>query len=444
MKRSRSTRSEGSSWTAADHAMREEKNTARSARATGVSSKAKRQAHRTAVLTHDTLEKRTAMKVRLHLTKIQREIAQMKEALMVWDPSDEAEEKAALAKNREEEERPKKKGRKGPETWKLRGAARPAWEVYDFDTRYVDPNMEAHKKAQEKAKRSRNLLAVLKGRFACPDAPPVCRDYLGLLMQWGHLSVEAKQYKTARSAWLECMELEGNEHIVTTAREDLMRLYLQLKRYEAALRLGRELGSEESVWIRYPAAWVAVEIGKDQREQEALLVSAVRANPFCAYFLAFYDTFSGVMEYTEDIEDTEDQPQSSFEEALEYCKPSTAKSWQQNGATTFLRSLLRDAAQGSGPLSTADVDWENRLSKIEQEYDSRIAADVDGITEKGRENEDSKDVDLVGESGAAESGDEQHDHVDLKMFSSMFRTAMEMLEESGELNVGLKSTSYKN
>ena len=440
-KRSRS--SQGTGWSAADHAMREEKNMARSSSAKTASAKAERQAHRTALLTHDTLEKRTAMKLKLHLTKIQREVAQMKERLTCWDPQEEAE-KEALAKKLQEEERPKKKGRTGPETWKLRGAARPAWEVYDFDTRYVDPNMEAHKKAQEKAKRSQNLLALFRGRLACPEAPPVCRTYLGLLMQWGHLSVEAKQFKTARSAWLECMELEGNEYIVTTAREDLMRLYLKLKRYEAALRLGKELKDEQSVWIRYPVAWVVVELGKDQKEQEALLVDAVRANPFCAFYLAFYDTFSGVMEYTEDVEDVEDQPQSTFEEALEYCEPGTARLWQQNGAALALRILLHSAFQGTGPLSTRDIEWEDRLSKIEQEYDSRTfdCAKVD--VEADDENEGRKNA-AGGEAGGAVAFDiEQHDVADLKMFTGMFRTAMEMLEESGELKMRVERTSSNN
>jgi hypothetical protein len=48
-------------------------------------------------------------------------------------------------------------------------------------------------------------------------------------MQLGH-DVEAKCRQL--EAWLECIELEDDP--ITTARESLMRMYLDLKRYDAA------------------------------------------------------------------------------------------------------------------------------------------------------------------------------------------------------------------
>jgi lipopolysaccharide biosynthesis regulator YciM len=230
------------------------------------------------------------------------------------------------------------------------------------------------------------------------------------------------------------MELEGSEHVVTTARDDLMRLYLKTKRYDAAMRLGEELVQENSVWIRFSVAWVAVELQKDVVAQHDILIRAIRANPFCAYFLAFFDTFTSVMEYTEELEDAQDVAESSFEEALEYCTAEVAKCWQENGAALVLRNLLLGALQGTGSdmLSRKDVEWEERLAKIEKEFDARTASSVD---------ESFVDADPHGEGEKEEvdsfhkSSDEDHPHPDLKMFAGMFRTAMEMLEESGELRM---------
>jgi tetratricopeptide (TPR) repeat protein len=174
---------------------------------------------------------------------------------------------------------------------------------------------------EEKATRCVNLLVVHRGRFG-HDAPDAAREYLGLLMQLGHISVEAKKYKTAREAWLECIELEGDDPI-TTARESLMRMYLDLKRYDAAYRLGERLADDPSVWIRYSYAVMALQQKKPDAEVEKCMVRAIQSNPFCAYYLAFYDTFNGVMEYTEDLAESEDEPQSSLEEAIE-CVPGNS------------------------------------------------------------------------------------------------------------------------
>ena len=126
----------------------------------------------------------------------------------------------------------KKRGRKGPETWKLRGAARPAHEVYDFDTRYVDPHLVAHKQAREKAQRRQNLLHP---RLFDPHTIPACREYLGLLMQLGHICAEARQYKSAREAWLECLELDNNERRRQQERSSSCSLDFGARRPDAAL-----------------------------------------------------------------------------------------------------------------------------------------------------------------------------------------------------------------
>ena len=393
-------RSRGGAWDAADHAAR------------AVHNKTERQAHRTAVLTRDTSEKRSAMRTKLHLTKIKRQVLKLKQRLMNWDDDKAASETAAQPP-------PRKKGRKGPETWQLRGAARPAWQVYDFDTRYVDPHQA------QPPRRTRNLLAV---ENFDPATQPLCREYLGLLMRWGHLAAEARQYRTARQCWLECMELEGrNNDAPTTAREDLMRLYLQqLQRYEAAWRLGQDLQDDSSVWIRYSTAWVAVQLQKDDAEE--CMVRAIRSNPFCAYYLAFYETFDNVMEYTDDIENADDEPESSLEEALEYCASGIAETWYDNGAALVLRNLLVGVHTGgnNNPLSAKDVEWEERLNKIEEQFEARTKT---------------QEKNTVASTGG--ESDHEDQPPDVKMFAGMFRTAMEMLEESGELQHPVSDTTTK-
>ena len=56
----------------------------------------------------------------------------------------------------QDDNQPKKKKsrRLGPETWKLRGAAHPAWKVYDFDTGCIDPYLQQHAEARAKHQRS--------------------------------------------------------------------------------------------------------------------------------------------------------------------------------------------------------------------------------------------------------------------------------------------------
>ena len=255
---------------------------------------------------------------------------------------------------------PKKRGRLGPETWKLRGAARPAWEVYDFDTRYVDPYIQEHEEAKDKAKRSRNLFVIYKGQFghvglststststtstSTLPPQPACKNFLSKLVQLGHLCVEAKKFKSAREAFLECIKLEGNdeleydhEHhhkniqiITTNAESQLMRMYMEANRPDSARRLWERFPKDTSVWIRYSASLVEYvswnllhEHDSTQTTAEQLLACAIQSNPYCAYYIAFHDTFDNVMEFTNDIEDGE----TLLEEAIEYCSSEQMGSW---------------------------------------------------------------------------------------------------------------------
>lgn len=233
-------------------------------------------------LAHDTPDQKDIVRLRLHITKVGREIEQWRKRLTQWDDVEEEkrrkreEEEAALKRKAEEEELlstsvKRRKGKLGPETWKLRGAARPAWEVYDFDTRYVDPYLKEHEEAKEKAKRQRNLLVLYRGKFGmdAEDGPPqpYCRTFLSLLVQLGHICVEAKKYKQARLTFLECMELEGTDspsssssttdnsnttnNTITNSRNRLMRMYMDANRPDSVRRLWERLPSNDaSVWIR--------------------------------------------------------------------------------------------------------------------------------------------------------------------------------------------------
>lgn len=389
---------ESSNWSAADHADR------LSAR-----NKTTQQLDRTKILSHDTLEKRNGMKLKLHLAQTKRHVAAMRQRLQQWDPVVETEKRRKLDAELEQQQQqqqennnhssesvPKKKrGRKGPETWKLRGAARPAHEVYDFDTRYVDPYIQAHTDAKAKSQRLQNLT---NPKLFDAELIPECREYLGLLMQLGHISEEAKQYKTAREAWLECIDLEGTNQKggepLTTAREALMRLYVKLTRYEDAYQYGvQQLRHDSSVWVRYHAALVACILGKDDRHE--VMTDAVKSNVFCAFYLAYYeDVFSKVMEYTEDLEDTELGAQSSFEEAIEYCgngEDSAIGLWCK---TEVALQSLRTILHNKDSLSPLDLDWDGRLNRIQDEYEK--------------------------------NGSEGFDVV---MFAGQFRTAMEMIGE---------------
>eukprot|EP00977_Amphora_coffeiformis_P026795 scaffold30342_cov157-Amphora_coffeaeformis.AAC.2 len=443
-------------WTAADHAAASQRRS---------HTKTAFQEKRRAILSHETKEKRDDIKLKLHITRVQRELEALKFRLEAWDPVEEAERKKQEERQRQasEEPAPKKRRKKGPkpETWKLKGAARPAWEVYDFDTRYVDPHIKAHEQAKEKAQRSINILAVHKGKLAT-DGPEIARDYLALLMQLGYLNHDARKFKSARAAWRECIALEGDQPI-TTARDSLMRMYLQVNKPEDALALGESLPTDSSVWIRYSLALVASK--KKHEKAKEYLRQAIQANPLCAYYLAFLDIFDSAMEYTHEMEEADNEPESSLEEAIEYCTSGQEKQWQACGADLQLREMLLGALQGQDKhLSARDVDWKDRLDKLEQELARRQRlreikeagyygpgeSALDEEKEEGRtlkrdgdesNSEEAKadedvahsqgsdgDTDEEGE-GEAENDDEES--VDISMYIGMFRTCMEMVEEDG-------------
>mgnify|MGYP003476683597 CR=1 FL=1 len=126
-----------------------------------------------------------------------------------------------------------------------------------------------------------------------------------------------------------------------------------------------------------------------------IMVRAITSNVFCAYYLCNYETFDSVMEYTDDIDEADEQPQSSLEEAIDYCS-SRAKLWTGDAVST-LQQVLRS-------LPPVDVEWKDRLTQIEVALTKREHDETNPDTTAG---------------------------VDVAMFAGMFRTAMEMTESAG-------------
>lgn len=412
---------------------------------------------------HDSLEKWESGKLRLNITKTKREAEIIKKRLVSWDDVDEdlrLKKELELEKKRKAEEeaeeqgiKAKKRGRLGPETWKLRGAARPAYEVYDFDTRYVDPHLKAHEEARIKGKRSRNILTLYRGKF-CQEVQEnesenlirVSRLYLSLLMQLGLLNLESKRFKTARQAFLECIDLEGSDHDmpITNARSHLMRMYLDNNRPDSARRLWERFPTDSSVWIRYSAAliefvsWkILEEEGSNKETAEINLAKAIRSNIFCAYYIAFHDTFTDVMEFTDEVEDVEN---GTIEQAIEYCNSEQVGSWLgTEGAIQWIRGVLLRGIHGGeiagGMFGKIQLGWDKKLTEIENIYEMKQREnDDDSYEMKQRENDNDNfedDDNTEDDDDNTEDDDDTEDKIDVLMYTGMFRTAMDMLQDAG-------------
>lgn len=425
-----------------------------------ISKKAKGGYDRSIHLSHDNCEKKQQTRLRLHISKVKRKIQILRERLEAWDELEELrksnEEK--LKQRKEEEEhmdgntRKKKRGRLGPETWELRGAARPAYLVYDFDTRYIDPHLKAHEDAREKAKRIVNAFHVCKGNFGQVTTDlggnegesegnfatselllQTCRSFLSHSMQLALLNLEAKKFKCARLSLMEVVELEGKAALTpfTNARCRLMRLCIEANRPDSARKLWERLPSNySSVWIRFSAAlmeyvsWnILNEQGSTKDTADGFLLEAVRGNVFCAYYIAFHETFDQVFEYTEDIEDADN---GSLAQAIEYCNSEQMGSWVgTEGAVDWIRSAIVHALHTApvngiheSVLRRTDVEWASRLMKMEAEYEN-MEAERESVTKDSSCND------------GAEMDDDKA--FDLLMFSGMFRTGMDMLSDTGAL-----------
>ena len=429
-------------------------------------------------LTHDSQEKREASKLRLNITKVERDIQRLRPRLERWD---DVEEKERLEKEAEEERKrqegpQKKKGRLGPETWKLKGAARPAWQVCEFDVRYECPHQKAHDNSKEKAKRVRNLPALYKGKFGQDFGNqedlsyPQRRQFLALLMQWGLLTMEAKKYKTARLAFLECLDLDGVVNPITDARCHLMRLYLEVNRPQSvyqlwttrlapALEKNKHNYKETSAVVLYSVALVEYirwkDFGEGSRKQaEASLARAFCGNILCGYYVAFCEFFHQHMEYTDEIDQAEHTGHNALADAIEYCDSEQMGMWMgTDGAVEWVQETLLRGLHGQqlagGSLSLADLEWSPTLIRVEEEFKAQQQQQQqqqeeeeneedreqsqDG-TEDGSGGEDSSKGDDNDDDDDNNEEDDDNHHVDILMYAGMYKTTMEMLYESGALS----------
>mmetsp|Transcript_22137 Transcript_22137/g.33802 ORF Transcript_22137/g.33802 Transcript_22137/m.33802 type:complete len:253 (+) Transcript_22137:546-1304(+) len=251
-------------------------------------------------------------------------------------------------------------------------------------------------------------------------------------MQLGMLQLEARKFKGAREAFKECMDLDGDgNNAITTARQRLMRLFLEANKPASARRLWEKFPEDRSAWIRYSAALVEYvswsileEEGSNQQTAEDLLSNAIQCNPFCAYYIAFHPKFEEVMEYADEIEDAD---AGTLEEAIEYCTSEQIGHWiGTDGAIDWIRKAIRCILNGGvvGKCKRSHLEsWSSILTKIEFEYESS-QQEQDNQTEQQHRNNDANNDDL------SESSSEP----DILMYAGMFRTAMEMIQDSGELN----------
>jgi tetratricopeptide (TPR) repeat protein len=431
-------------WSSNHHALRKAKSQRK-----GITEKQEERERISALLSRDSKQKREEGKNRLVIKRTQRLLEKLRSRLESWDDVEEALllKKEEEQRRLEEENKGKvkvRKGRLGPETWKLKGAARPAYMVYDFDTRHVDPHIKAHEDAKIKAARSRNIFALCKGKFGIEndkDVPqPQCREYLSLLMQLGNVSMYAQQMKTARKSFLQCMELES-EYPITPARCQLMRLYMDANRPDSARRLWEKLPrNDPSVWIQYSAVLIEFvsfkileEEGSSKQKCEAKLVDAIKSNIFCAYYLAFFDNFTEVMDYTEDIEDADDD--SPLEQAIEYCNSEQVGAWKgTEGAMDWVKNFIvgvlsNESTSKEQNVTVSDLDWREALSKTRKTNSSN---DDDMDDKKSCDGDDNGDNDDDDDSDGDDDDDDES-VVDIEMYATMFETAMEMLEDSGAL-----------
>jgi len=506
-------------------------------------------AYKRSHLAHDNYDQIDSTKLRLATAQIQRKVNTLKQRLESWDPVAEAKlfkqqsneqyedknsieykmklhthnttlDKVARAKAHDEynllyakhgvnsssnrrKANLRSKPRPGPESWKLRGAARPAQEVYDFDVRYVDKHILAHNEATEIAKRSLNVLVVCKGRFAMDvedksdngeeegdgnntnnqqtkkkeekkqfqPPQPYCRDYLSLLTQLASLHLHRNNYSSARTALLECINLEGSQHTtsITNARYQLMNMYLHTNRPSSARKLSNLLQNDESAWIKYSMALIEYiswnllnEEGSTSSTAEEMLKLAIRGNVYVVYLLAFSTTFEKSMEYTNEVcvEHELESNSCSLLEAIEYgCNcynegegdsdegkgmdKGMAIWMSTEGSLDWVRSVVlrvlndnSDSASGNGEedrLTKADLlSWESKLNKEEEVYEK----------ERNEKEQQKLALKVSKEDGKIDYGndpEEDDEELDVVMYAGMFRTAMDWLSDAGEL---LKSPNY--
>jgi hypothetical protein len=429
-------------------------------------------AQRRAILTHGTTDKRQELRLRLHLERAKRSLAHVRNRLEKWDAVIEAERLAKEEREKkepQEQEPPTKKTKKfggrpsnDPSTWQLKGAARPAAQVYDFDVRYVDRYANDHVHAHESARRQVNrLIAADDGTTTSSlSTCPVGRTFLSLLMQIGHLSAESQLFRQAKEAWHECMQYDDGS--ITTAQECLLQLYITRRQFQNAYDLGnyRRKSDDDtnnetdnatttstscSAVVCYTTALAAFALhqgvgtavpddetttkgnskrqkknknkikspatvtttrlatGLDEHQVQDYMTQAIRNNVFLAYYIVHYEIFRDVMECQDELEQAADADDDD------------------SSVVPPPQSLLEEAIEYGHSDQVAvwhEVGAHHLLARILLQQTAGGINDWQGPLDR---------LLVAHEQQQQHQSLSSKSKVDLVMFAGMFRTAMEMV-----------------
>ena len=390
--------------------------------------------HRRTRFAHDTLHKNMEDTQRLRLKKTRNTLIAAKSTLSPFDHLKYREE----AKQREKQEaatrahksltkiqRRIKAKNLDPENWKLKGAARPAHEVYDFDVNFVDVHIVALDEAKLSKARSVDLKVECGGRFSAASSPqPVCLDYLGALRDHGEECVIGKKYKEARDVFREGVELDGLTDVFGF-RGRLLCMFLEVNKPESVRRFmadaverGEVVRSGVAVYanalVEFVSGVVLEEEGSSEETARVAVKQALKSNLYIGLYLSFYDMFQECVEYGDEIDLCEE---GGVLEAIKFGSSRRVGPWMETeGFVEFLREEVL------GALVSKDTwcDWKGRLNELVGEEEEEEEKEKEGSSEEEEDEEEDEE-----EEGGKGLGN------DAKMFAGMILTAMEMVSESG-------------
>jgi len=244
------------------------------------------------------------------------------------------------------------------------------------------------------------------------------------------------------------------------------------------------LDGDASVWILYPAALVEFvswkllgETGSSRESAERVLALAVLRNPLCGMMIAFGEEFQDCREEMEEqigeVEGDEGANQGTLEEAMEYCGSEQIGHWMgTEGCIEWVRGFLTRLRQGddmkfvfepttstkpakdapdtnndntSVPTTTtitlnADtIDYQTLLKQqeathlktLEQTFVNKEKFEQITFEEQAGKADE---VDQQTEPDTHETEEAKANKVQFGMYADLFRTAMDRVEESGQLD----------
>jgi len=227
-----------------------------------------------------------------------------------------------------------------------------------------------------------------------------------------------------------------------------MRLYLDANRPSSARSLWERLPIQyNSVWIRFSHAlleyvsWkILEEDGSTYETTTQAFIYAIKSNVYCAYYIAYHETFSKVFEYVEDVEDAED---GSLEQAIEYCNSEQVGSWIGiEGVIDWLRFMIVQALNLDDQLVDSDTSssstsstndgkgQEQKLIRQDLEWGNKLEA-LEDECEVNQDLKPKKDNSNGNEQGVENNEQEDDEEADTLMFAGMFRTSMDILTDAG-------------